>query len=412
MTFKELVNKVRNLVLEAKNVTIEDTENNFTSDNVEDALKEVFQSGVNVKNNVVTALNSKGAEVTTSDMWEEINNKINSSTGRLDLRLVTDKDTSKTLMINNKSDINNDTEIRDILSDGDFYILFLNKVIKCDSDFNIIYEISKESLSISNISFICLSDEYLYIFGDTSAYKINKSNGAIELSKGDVPVNDKNGLFCYYDGNIYYTTISKLISKVDANTLDTVIRKEFTELYSISQKMSNMVVYKNRLYFIYYPNSYNTRLFYIDLEFKSISSFYNFTDNADYRRLMVFNDLLYLIFGQYAEANRCMIGIEKVNENIHNLKYLNNSNKKITGITNDGNYIYAYNDTDKSILKLNSDLTLVKEYVCKQNSYFSPTTNITIRDNIIYGVDFSDIKNMISIINFKDYYLPKKGEEF
>ncbi|HBG4073823.1 TPA: hypothetical protein KQC97_003525 [Clostridioides difficile] len=42
MTFKELVNKVRNLVLEAKDVTIEDTENNFTSDNVEGALKEIM----------------------------------------------------------------------------------------------------------------------------------------------------------------------------------------------------------------------------------------------------------------------------------------------------------------------------------------------------------------------------------
>ena len=41
MTFKELVNKVRNLVLEAKNVTIEDTENLFDSDNVEGALKEL-----------------------------------------------------------------------------------------------------------------------------------------------------------------------------------------------------------------------------------------------------------------------------------------------------------------------------------------------------------------------------------
>ncbi|HHI5794143.1 TPA: hypothetical protein ACP6IR_003937 [Clostridioides difficile] len=41
MTFKEVVNKVRNLVLEAKNVTIEDTENLFESDNVEGALKEL-----------------------------------------------------------------------------------------------------------------------------------------------------------------------------------------------------------------------------------------------------------------------------------------------------------------------------------------------------------------------------------
>ena len=42
MTFKELVNKVRNLVLEAKNVTIEYTENLFESDNVEGALKEIM----------------------------------------------------------------------------------------------------------------------------------------------------------------------------------------------------------------------------------------------------------------------------------------------------------------------------------------------------------------------------------
>ncbi|HBH3975695.1 TPA: hypothetical protein KSL23_003387, partial [Clostridioides difficile] len=89
MTFKELVNKVRNLVLEAKNVTIEDTENNFTSDNVEGALKEVFQNGVNAKSNVVTALNSKGADVTTSDTWEEIKNKIDIKEGRLDLRETT-----------------------------------------------------------------------------------------------------------------------------------------------------------------------------------------------------------------------------------------------------------------------------------------------------------------------------------
>ncbi|AXU49871.1 hypothetical protein [Clostridioides difficile] len=60
MTFKELVNKVRNLVLEAKNVTIEDTENNFTSDNVEGALKELSvevngqrAKGITIANNLI-----------------------------------------------------------------------------------------------------------------------------------------------------------------------------------------------------------------------------------------------------------------------------------------------------------------------------------------------------------------------
>ncbi|HAU4927111.1 hypothetical protein LV551_20030 [Clostridioides difficile] len=55
MTFKELVNKVRNLVLEAKNVTIEDTENNFTSDNVEGALKEL----ANKQNELNTEVNGQ-----------------------------------------------------------------------------------------------------------------------------------------------------------------------------------------------------------------------------------------------------------------------------------------------------------------------------------------------------------------
>ncbi|HEK4601111.1 TPA: hypothetical protein SOK53_002393 [Clostridioides difficile] len=60
MTFKELVNKVRNLVLEAKNVTIEDTENLFESDNVEGALKELSTEvngqkvkGITIVNNLI-----------------------------------------------------------------------------------------------------------------------------------------------------------------------------------------------------------------------------------------------------------------------------------------------------------------------------------------------------------------------
>ncbi|MDL0162671.1 hypothetical protein [Clostridioides difficile] len=65
MTFKELVNKVRNLVLEAKNVTIEDTESKFTSENVEGALKEcidradeAFQEADSGKTLLSTAIGS------------------------------------------------------------------------------------------------------------------------------------------------------------------------------------------------------------------------------------------------------------------------------------------------------------------------------------------------------------------
>ncbi|CZR83065.1 hypothetical protein CDFC105_53815 [Clostridioides difficile] len=72
MTFKELVNKVRNLVLEAKNVTIEDTESKFTSENVEGALKEcidradeAFQEADSGKTLLSTAIGSPATKNNT-----------------------------------------------------------------------------------------------------------------------------------------------------------------------------------------------------------------------------------------------------------------------------------------------------------------------------------------------------------
>ncbi|WP_227862135.1 hypothetical protein [Clostridioides sp. ZZV14-6153] len=80
MTFKELVNKVRNLVLEAKKVTIEDTENNFTSDNVEGALKEcidradsAFQEADSGKTILSTAI---GSPATSEQTFQEYANYI------------------------------------------------------------------------------------------------------------------------------------------------------------------------------------------------------------------------------------------------------------------------------------------------------------------------------------------------
>ncbi|MCM0737849.1 hypothetical protein NBN67_09890 [Clostridioides difficile] len=75
MTFKELVNKVRNLVLEAKKVTIEDTENKFTSKNVEGALKEcidraelAFQEADSGKTLLSTAI---GSPATSEQTFQE-----------------------------------------------------------------------------------------------------------------------------------------------------------------------------------------------------------------------------------------------------------------------------------------------------------------------------------------------------
>ncbi|EGT5474355.1 hypothetical protein NFZ15_019305 [Clostridioides difficile] len=87
MTFKELVNKVRNLVLEAKNVTIEDTENKFTSENVEGALKEcidradsAFQSADSGKELIATAI---GSPATSEQTFQEYANYITEFKGTI-----------------------------------------------------------------------------------------------------------------------------------------------------------------------------------------------------------------------------------------------------------------------------------------------------------------------------------------
>lgn len=87
MTFKELVNKVRNLVLEAKNVTIEDTESKFTSENVEGALKEcidradsAFQEADSGKILLSTAI---GSPATSEQTFQDYANYITGFKGTI-----------------------------------------------------------------------------------------------------------------------------------------------------------------------------------------------------------------------------------------------------------------------------------------------------------------------------------------
>ncbi|WP_227849950.1 hypothetical protein [Clostridioides sp. ZZV15-6598] len=80
MNFNDLVKKVNNIVLEANKVTIEDTENKFTSENVEGALKEcidradlAFQSADSGKELIATAI---GSPATSEQTFQEYVNYI------------------------------------------------------------------------------------------------------------------------------------------------------------------------------------------------------------------------------------------------------------------------------------------------------------------------------------------------
>lgn len=247
MTFKELVNKVRNLVLEAKNVTIEDTENNFTSDNVEGALKEVFQSGVNAKNNVVTALNSKGVEVTTNNTWEEIKNKVNNKEGRLDLR--------ETILSNSSSYLVMNGTIKYIekysgnlkaleYEEPFFYVIKGTHLIKINAiDESVTFDIT---LSNDNFSCICINQDYLFISDNTKLYKINKSTGSeVQSIEGSYYKLCTYGEFIY---GIYGDETSSTLRKIRVSDMYVMLTKNLSSngIYNFSR--GRFVCNKNGIY--------------------------------------------------------------------------------------------------------------------------------------------------------------------
>ncbi|NJA28512.1 hypothetical protein GSQ33_00925, partial [Clostridioides difficile] len=247
MTFKELVNKVRNLVLEAKKVTIEDTENNFTSNNVEDALKEVFQNGVNAKNNVVTTLNSKGAEVTTSDTWEEIKNKIDKKEGRLDLREAMFSNFSPYLVMNGaikyieKCSGNFKTLEYE---EPYFYVIKETHLIKINAiDETVVFDIT---LANANFSCICITQEFLFISDNTKLYKINKITGnEVQSTEGAYYKLCTHGDYVY---GVYGDETSSILHKIRISDMYKMLTKDMSINSIYDFERGKFVCNRNAIY--------------------------------------------------------------------------------------------------------------------------------------------------------------------
>ncbi len=249
MTFKELVNKVRNLVLEAKKVTIEDTDNNFTSNNVEDALKEVFQNGVNAKNNVVTALNSKGADVTTNDTWEEIKDKIDKKEGRLDLREKILSKSSLYLVTNGtiKYIENYGGYLRALeYEEPYFYALKDTHLIKINAiDETVVFDIT---LANANFSCICITQEHLFISDNTKLYKINKATGSeIQSIEGAYYKLCTYGEFVY---GIYGNETSSILNKIRISDMYIMLTKDMSSNGIYDFERGKFVCNNNGIYAI------------------------------------------------------------------------------------------------------------------------------------------------------------------
>ncbi|HBF2174879.1 hypothetical protein KLM55_18275 [Clostridioides difficile] len=418
MTFKELVNKVRNLVLEAKKVTIEDTENNFTSNNVEDALKEVFQSGVDAKNNVVTALNSKGAEVTTSDTWEEIKNKINDSKCSFDLFETT---------FNNKRFIINkifDEDVKEMTlfhNDIDCYFIVAKFYIyKMDSNFNLIY---KNRLTY-NPDGAYIDENYIYIGDVYNLSKYDKESGNLVSSRTNIGClymcGDENYLYTVVTSGLGGVRPSEKFIKIDKLNLSTIVENgdgtdNSTYEFRYHEKF---VMNSNNIYFMktkHKKNSYNDYYQYLckmnpnTLNIDTQLTIYNNVTYKDYVKGFVFiGDKIYLTKQRNIESalNKTLSVVDK-DLNLTELGADTYSPNR--DLITDGTYLYlvsAWSSPSRFDLeKINvSDFKKITEYSCHSDL----KSFVTLCNNKICFTSSSGICLAILVSNI---LIQKEGEE-
>ncbi|HGM3507420.1 TPA: hypothetical protein ACKOR7_001996 [Clostridioides difficile] len=407
MTFKELVNKVRNLVLEAKNVTIEDTDNNFTSDNVEGALKEVFQNGVDAKNNVVTALNSKGADVTTSDTWEEINNKIDKKEGRLDLREA---------ILSSSSFLVTNGNIKYIEKYGGnpileyeapfFYVIKGTHLIKINTnDESVIFDIT---LANANFSCLCVTQEYLFVSDNAKLYKINKTTGnEAQTIDGTYYKLCAYGDYVY---GIYGDETSSTLHKIRISDMYKMLTKDMSINSIYNFERGKFVCNKNAIYATTehsnssgYTDCYLTK---INFDFSVAKSFriggYLYEKNIKF-----LNDFVFV-----SDSSRSMevesgkkSGLAKYDANLNLIIYDESNRYENFEIYN--GYVYTLNSLSSSPFK-KINLNTLKEV----NSYrtlinTNAQKGMFIINNIIFFIGGGIYRNILS----KKVYSDEKGEE-
>ncbi|HGS9548505.1 TPA: hypothetical protein ACMVA0_004054 [Clostridioides difficile] len=408
MTFKELVNKVRNLVLEAKNVTIEDTENNFTSDNVEGALKEVFQSGVNAKNNVVTALNSKGAEVTTNNTWEEIKNKVNNKEGRLDLRETILSNSSSYLVMNGAikyiEKYSGDLKALEY-EEPFFYVIKGTHLIKINAiDESVTFDIT---LSNDNFSCICITQDYLFISDNTKLYKINKTTGIeVQSIEGAYYKLCTYGEFIY---GVYGDETSSTLHKIRISDMYIMLTKNLVSNGIYNFKGGKFVCNKNAIYATTeHSNSSSIttcHLSKINFDF-AIAKDFRIGGYLHMKNIKFLNDFVIVSDAERGieiDSNK-KSALVKYDANLNLIAYSDDSKYDNFDIYN--GYIYAiYSPSSSPFVKISlNTLKHIDSYRKLTETY--PNAGMFVINDIVFFISSGIFRNILS----KKVYSDEKGE--
>ncbi|MDV9712404.1 hypothetical protein RHG40_19925 [Clostridioides difficile] len=413
MTFKELVNKVRNLVLEAKNVTIEDTENNFVSDNVEDALKEVFQSGVNAKNNVVTALTSKGAEVTTSDTWEEINNKVNNKEGRLDLRESTIATFYTHCLVTNGNIKYIEKYAGDLKAleyeTPYFYAIKGTHLIKINAiDESVIFDIT---LANANFSCLCITQEYLFISDNTKLYKINKLTGnEAQSMEGAYYKLCAYGDYVY---GIYGDETSSTLRKIRVSDMYVMLTKNLSSDGIYNFKEGRFVCNKNGIYATTEHSSSSSytacSLSKIDFNFTVVKNF-RIGGYLRYKTIKFMNDFVFISDAENGIEidNNTKSALVKYDANLNYIASEDSYRCENFELYNGYVYILFSSATHSDpFQKLDSNTFKTTQYF---TTLYRPTSvfDMIIVNNIVFFINSTGIyRHVVS----RKVYSDEKGEE-
>ncbi|WP_236877606.1 hypothetical protein, partial [Clostridioides difficile] len=364
--------------------------------------------GVDAKNNVVTALNSKGAEVTTSDTWEEIKDKIYKKEGRLDLRETTLSNSYAYLVTNGAikyiERCSGNFKTFDY-EEPYFYVIKETHLIKINAiDETVVFDIT---LANANFSCICITQEFLFISDNTKLYKINKMTGIeIQSIEGGYYKLCTYGEFIY---GVYGDETSSILHKIRISDMYIMLTKNLSsnEIYNFNG--GKFVCNKNG---IYATTEHSNTSSITDCHLSKIN--FDFTIAKDFRiggylymkNIKFLNDFVIVSDSERGieiDSNK-KSALVKYDVNLNLIVYSDDSKYDNFDIYN--GYIYAlYSLSSSPFVKINlNTLKRVDSYRKLTETY--PNAGMFIINDVVFFISIGIFRNILS----KKVYSYEKGE--
>ncbi|HGE7909712.1 hypothetical protein ACQZQJ_11280 [Clostridioides difficile] len=374
---------------------------------IRETLKEVFQSGVNAKNNVVTTLNSKGVDVATNDTWEEIKDKIDKKEGRLDLREAMLSNSSPYLVMNGtikyieKCSGNFKTLEYE---EPYFYVIKETHLIKINAiDETVVFDIT---LANANFSCICITQEFLFISDNNKLYKINKVTGSeIQSIEGAYYKLCAYGDYVY---GVYGNETSSILHKIRISDMYKMLTKDMSINSIYDFEGGKFACNRNAIYATTeHSNSSGSTVCYltkINFDF-SVSKELRLGGYLYEKNIKFLNDFVFVSErdrGIEVENNK-KSGLVKYDANLNVIAYAEMYTHRNFDIHN--GYIYALNiNSTSSFQKLDLNLKVINGY--SKLGYALPNDDMIIINNLVFFINGGIYRNVLA----KEIYSDEKGE--